>query len=253
MNTTRVTVAGPIGELVGTYLPPQNTPDFAVVWLHGLFGGRSKEKAVAMCTECTRRGWAFAAFDLRGHGESSGTKLDLSPSGFLEDLAAVRDWLAQRGHTRIGLVGTSMGGFVSAWFAKRYPKAVVGCVLLAPAFNYLSNYWNGLPPEKREEWQRTGRLHIETERVTGDVGFGLVAEREQFRSCDLARGWDTPTLIFHGLADTTVPYPDSLCFVQNVEDARVELRLLKDNHRLLTHMNTITAATGAFFADLLDS
>ena len=41
---------------------------------------------------------------------------DLRASRLLEDLAAVRHYLIGRGIRRLGLVGSSMGAFASAWF-----------------------------------------------------------------------------------------------------------------------------------------
>ena len=41
------------------------------------------EKTQAVEAACAARGWAFAAFDFRGHGTSAGTMLDLRPSGLL--------------------------------------------------------------------------------------------------------------------------------------------------------------------------
>src|SRR5688572_7186321 len=58
------------GHLAGTYLPGTTHPDFAVVWVHGFGSHRGGEKAETVRAECARRGWTFAAFDFRGHGES---------------------------------------------------------------------------------------------------------------------------------------------------------------------------------------
>src|SRR5215212_6244659 len=114
MTLPLATIPLPEGRLAGTYLPGAARPDFAVVWVHGFGSHRGGEKAEAIRAECARRGWAFAAFDFRGHGESSGAMHELRASGLLEDLGVVRDFLAERGHTRLGLVGSSMGGFASA-------------------------------------------------------------------------------------------------------------------------------------------
>jgi pimeloyl-ACP methyl ester carboxylesterase len=249
----RVQLALPIGgTLVGTYQPGARYPDYAVVWVHGFGSHRGGEKAEAVRGECERRGWTFAAFDFRGHGESSGSMYELRASGLLEDLAAVRAWLAERGHTRLGLVGSSMGGFASAWFAKGCPEAVIGCVLLAPAFGFLDRRWEGLTPEERDEWRRTGRRRVTNAWVDVEIGYGLVEERERFAPRHLVRDWRTPALLFHGLADDTVPDSDSLFFLRHVEYSRVEARLLKDgDHRLTAHKAAIASAAGAFYADLL--
>ena len=255
MNTVQVNVsltAG--GKLVGTYLPGAVSPDFATLWVHGFGSHRGGEKAEAVRNECASRGWAFAAFDFRGHGESTGTMHELRASQLLEDLAAVRDWLAERGHARLGLVGSSMGGFSSAWFTKQNADRVLGCVLLAPAFGFLERRWESLSPEERDEWRRTGRRRVKNDWVDVEIGYGLVEEREQFSPQLLVRGWRTPSLLFHGLADDTVPDSDSLFFLRHVEYPRVELRLLKDgDHRLTAYKGAIAAAAGAFFANLLDS
>ncbi|MBP3955720.1 alpha/beta fold hydrolase [Gemmata sp. G18] len=240
------------GHLTGTYHAATDRPDFAVLWVHGFGSHRGGEKAETVRAECTRRGWAFAAFDFRGHGTSSGTMHDLRASRLLEDLTAASAWLRARGHTRLGLVGSSMGGFASAWFAKRNPECVVGSVFLAPAFGFLERRWNTLTPEEQIAWVRTGRRLVKNEWVSVEIGIGLIEERDRFRPEDLVRGWRTPSLLFHGLADDVVPDSDSLFFARRVEYPHVELRLLKDgDHRLTAYKGAIAGATGAFFANLV--
>lgn len=240
------------GVLAGDYLSARDAEDFAVVWCHGFGSHRGGEKAEAVAEECDRRGWAFAAFDFRGHGATGGPMHELRASGLLADLAAIRHVLAERGHTRLGLVGSSMGGFAAAWFARQNVEAVVGVVLLAPAFGFLQRRWDRLTAEQRAEWQRTGRLRVTNAWVDAEVGYGLIEERGRFHVRDLAAGWRTPTLIFHGLADDVVPDVDSLEFLRRVEYPRVELRLFKDgDHRLTAYKDEIAAEAGRFFAGLL--
>ncbi len=254
MRTEPVFLDRPGGEwLTGTYARGTAHPDFAVLWVHGFGSHRGGEKAAAVAAECARRGWAFAAFDFRGHGESGGTMLDLRASRLVEDLGAIRDWLAGRGHARLGLVGSSMGGFASAWFAKRHPECAVGCVLLAPAFGFLDRRWDKLTAEEQAEWRRTGKRRVESEWVSIEIGIGLVEERAAFAPKELVRDWRTPALLFHGMADDVVPDTDSLYFARHADYDRIELRLLKDgDHRLTAYKDAIASAAGAFFAALLD-
>jgi pimeloyl-ACP methyl ester carboxylesterase len=252
MSAAPVCITLPTGALAGTYHTGKTHPAFVVVWVHGFGSHRGGEKAEAVCNECAKRGWAFAAFDFRGHGASSGTMLELRASRLLEDLEAVRAWLAEHGHTRLGLVGSSMGAFASAWFAKKHPEVVLGCVLLAPAFGFLERRWNNLAPEERDDWRTTGRRRVKNDWVDVEIGYGLVEEHNQFAPQDLVRDWRTPALLFHGLADDTVPDSDSLFFLRHVEYPRVELRLFKDgDHRLTAHKSAIATAAGAFFAHLV--
>ncbi len=251
MEPVSLTVSQP-ETLSGEYLPSTADLTFAVVWAHGFGSHRGGEKAAAVRDECQRRGWAFAAFDFRGHGDSSGSMRDLRAGRLLEDLAAIREFLKDRGHTRLGFVGSSMGAFASAWFARANPDTVLGCVFLAPGFTFLERRWNGLTEAQRAEWQRTERLRVKNEWVDTEIGYGLPADRGLYRPSDLAAGWRTPALLFHGLADAVVPETDSLDFIRQAAYPGVELRLLKDgDHRLTAHKDEIAAETGRFFARLL--
>src|SRR5262245_54820190 len=100
-ETVRIPVS--TGEIVGDLSFAQAAGDWAVVWVHGFGSRRGGEKSQAVEAACSRRGWTFAAFDFRGHGESSGPMRDLRAAGLLEDLAAVREHLAARGVRRFGL------------------------------------------------------------------------------------------------------------------------------------------------------
>lgn len=226
------------GEVLRGDLRPGS--ERAVVYVHGFGSHRGGEKALALADACARRGWTFAAFDFRGHGASTGAMRDLTASRLLEDLAAVREFLAVRGWSRLGLVGSSMGGFAAAWFAVWHPGAVTGCVLLAPAFRFLERHFAGLTDDDLAEWKRTGARRVRNEWVDVEIGYGLIEERSTFDPDDLARQWRTPTLIFHGLADDVVPAADSLTFAQATPYPKLELRLLKaGDHRLTTFKDEI--------------
>jgi pimeloyl-ACP methyl ester carboxylesterase len=221
----------------------------AVVFVHGFGGHRGGEKSVALAEACTRRNWPFAAFDFRGHGESGGLMRDLRGSRLLEDLDAVRAFLASRGVSRFGMVGSSMGGWAAAQFALRYPEAVTGCVLLAPAFRFVQRHWELLTPAQREEWQRTGVLRVKNEWVDTEIGYGIAEERDDFPPERLADAWSKPLLIFHGWTEDVVPAADSVAFLARTEYPDVELRLLKSgDHRLTAFKDMIAEEACRFFA-----
>jgi uncharacterized protein len=243
----RVEIRLSTGETLRGDLRTGDVPGPAIVYVHGFGSHRGGEKAGSLAAECARRGLAFAAFDFRGHGETGGPMRDLTASRLLEDLSAVRTFLADRGYSRLGLVGSSMGGFAAGWFAVHQPEAVAGCVLIAPAFQFLHRRWDELTPPERDEWARTGVRRVHNDWVDVEIGYGLIAERAAFEPGDLARRWRTPLVIFHGLADDVVPAADSLAFAEATPYPDVELRLLKSGDHRLTAVKDEIAAEGCRF------
>jgi uncharacterized protein len=237
----------PNGDVLRGDLSPGSDP--AVVYVHGFGSHRGGEKALALAAECARRNWTFAAFDFRGHGTSTGLMRDLTASSLLEDLTTIRSFLADHGHQRLYLVGSSMGAFASAWFAAKHPEAVGACVLLAPAFRFLDRRWEALTDAERDEWRRTGVLRFRNEWVDTEIGYPLVEERAAFDAAELARQCRTPLLVYHGLADDVVPASDSLAFLEATTNPDVELRLLKSgDHRLTAFKDEIAVEACRFFA-----
>lgn len=89
----------------------------AVVACHGLLSSKASRKYVQLADIAASAGIALIRFDFRSMGESSGGPEDMTLSGRLEDARAVLEFL--KGHpavdvSRIGLMGSSLGGVV-AW------------------------------------------------------------------------------------------------------------------------------------------
>ena len=226
--------------------------DFAILWIHGLGSHRGGEKAVAVRDECQHRGWSFAAFDFRGHGESSGDILELTASRLLADLQAIRDFLAAQGLQQLGLVGSSLGGFAAAWSARQIPESVIGCVFLAPAFRFLERRWQSLDAEQQAAWRDSGRFRLHNDWIDVELGYGLIEEQPLYRLEALAHGWAIPTLLFHGYNDTVVPWQESRDFFEAAETSCLELHLFRDgDHRLTAYKQEIAESVGRFFQQRL--
>jgi alpha-beta hydrolase superfamily lysophospholipase len=105
---------------------PTRTPSAGVVIVPGL--DSRKENHADFARVCHTAGLAALTLDIRGHGASGGV---LGP-GAVDDVIAAIDALRERGHTRIGVRGSSLGGFLALVAAPRSPH--VGCVVaICPA------------------------------------------------------------------------------------------------------------------------
>jgi pimeloyl-ACP methyl ester carboxylesterase len=222
---------------------------WAVLYVHGFGSSRAGVKAQAIERACARRDWTFAAFDFRGHGESGGGLLQLRVSHLLEDLAGVRDELANLGIRHLYSVGSSMGGWAATWFSLRNPQTVPACVLLAPALDFPSARWLSLTEDEQRQWEETGRLRLRNQWLDVEVGYGLAEERDQYPREQLAAGLTQPLLIFHGVKDEVIPYQSSLTFVEQAAGPLVELRLFKvGDHQLHPFADAMADAACDFFA-----
>jgi pimeloyl-ACP methyl ester carboxylesterase len=223
--------------------------DFAVVYIHGFGSTRSGQKAEALEAACRRRCWTFASFDFRGHGQSSGSLLELRGTGLLEDIETVRDYLVGRGIRRLCPVGSSMGGWAAAWFTLRHPQIVPACILIAPALDFLRSRWAMLTPAQKEQWQETGKLRVQSEWVNAEIGYGVAEERDAFPATQLAAELSRPILIFHGLKDDVVDPAHSLNLARNALSAATEVRFFgKGGHRLLAFADEMAEETCRFLA-----
>jgi pimeloyl-ACP methyl ester carboxylesterase len=223
-----------------------------VVFAHGFGSTWSGEKAFALEAECVRRGWAFVAFDFRGHGQSEGSMTDLRGARLIQDLDAVARWAARRMGGPLFLFGSSMGGWAAAWLSANAPECVTACAFVAPAFHFLE--WGDLSKEELEEWRRTGRRHFQNEGMDIEVGYGLAEESSTFPVSELAQKFVTPLVIFHGLRDEVVSYSSSIDFAVNCAASNVEIHLLKEgDHRLNLAKEELARGACDFFARSLSS
>ncbi len=94
-----------------------------MMW-HGFTGSRVEPHRLFVKTarRLAEEGFIVARFDFVGSGESDGEFADVTPQTEIQDALQVMHWMgAQAGvdRTKMGLIGLSLGGFVSACAASR--------------------------------------------------------------------------------------------------------------------------------------
>lgn len=101
------------------HVPDGAAPAPCVVACHGLSASKESDKYLMLGAELPAAGYALARFDFRGCGESSGREEDTTIATRIEDVAAVVKLLGRHEHLsgEVGLLGSSLGGFVAAHVA----------------------------------------------------------------------------------------------------------------------------------------
>jgi pimeloyl-ACP methyl ester carboxylesterase len=216
--------------------PPQGDPPapFCFLYLHGFGSDQSGEKADFFRAGALAAGLPFCSFDFQGHGQSGGALHDLSMTRNLADLGRVQEWLRERGHEKLCLIGSSMGGGVALWHAALHPESIVAGLHIAPALELekLLLLWAG--PERTQRWQATGTIHFQNDLVATDLDWSLVEDLRTYPLDDLLVRYQTPTLLLQGRRDESVPWRGVADFAARCAFTGIDLHLFADgDHRLL--------------------
>jgi uncharacterized protein len=191
---------GPLGVLRGALHRPVGltNPAPAVIMLHGFTGNHVEDQFLYAqgARYLAEAGFAVLRFDFYGSGDSDGTFDQCTVHTEVEDAARAVEWLGQQqgiNPDRIGVLGLSLGGCVTALLAGRDPRVKAAV------------FWNAvcLPS-----------LHFQDIPPSGDNAFIVGALRvgpnflPTFYACDplgAARQYRGPALIVQGTGDTVVP------------------------------------------------
>lgn len=181
-----------------------------VVYLHGFASSPQSSKAQFFRQRLEGEGFAVEIPRLDGGNFES-----LTITG---QLAVVHEALHDRPAI---LFGSSLGGYLAALYAARYPAAVTGLVLLAPAFQFPRRWRERYSLEELDRWRRAGSTTVfhYGENRDMNLGYQLMEDSVQYEDEPDVR---QPTLILHGTQDAVVPFSVSEAFCEHHPNARLE-------------------------------
>ncbi len=115
MRTEKVSFQSEGKRIAGIlHLPEKENPP-CVIASHGLLSSKDSEKYITLGERISKEGIAMLRFDFRGIGENEGSEEDNTISKKIIDLGAAIDFIRSYPGLgpRIGLLGSSLGGFLS--------------------------------------------------------------------------------------------------------------------------------------------
>ena len=140
------------------------------------------------------------------------------------------------------LLGSSLGGLVASWVAEQ--TAVQRLVLLAPAFNFLSQWLPRLGADALAHWQQNGLLPVYhyAEQRQIPLHYGFLTDARQYADASLRRA--VPTLILHGQQDEVVSFSGSQAYAAT--RPWVTLKALTTDHGMTDVIDPIWQAVQTF-------
>jgi hypothetical protein len=206
-----------------------------VIYLHGFASGPTSRKAQFFGARLKEAGIEVVVPDLaQGDFENLTISRQMAVIGRLA------------GDSPLRLVGSSMGGYLAALWAARYPEQVEKMVLLAPAFGFAERWQAIAGKEGMERWLKTGKLPIfhHAEERERDLGLAMYEDSRQWEG---EPEFTAPGLIFHGVKDTVVPVEASRAFA--ARHPNVRLIELNSDHELLDALPAIWEGCGEFLLE----
>lgn len=141
------------------------------------------------------------------------------------------------------LIGSSFGGLTAAWVGEQQLQ-VQRLVLLAPAFDFLSNWLPRLGEEQVRRWQSEQYLQVYHygEEKNLPLNYEFLTDASHYQEEQLQR--PIPTLILHGWHDQVIPIQASRNFA--AQRPWVKLLELDSDHALGNVQNEIWQAVQEF-------
>jgi uncharacterized protein len=211
-----VQIASPDGPVPAVVHLPACTPAPVVICCHGLLSHKDSAKFVAISDRFSRDGIAVVRFDFSGCGESRTAHRESLLFSRLRDLRLVLDYVHCQPWTngKIGLLGSSLGGYLSLLAAASGWKTIQAVVCWATPFD-LSRIRLALTESE------------ELEEVF-PKGFPL-GSPENLRALPPIPG----VLIVHGQQDETVSWQEAVTIYRQVGEPKRLLLMKTADHRLL--------------------
>lgn len=212
-------------KLAGAIHRPHGQGPFPwVVLSHGLFSDKESAKYIRLAEEIAKEGMAAIRFDYRGLGESEGLIEDTTISGRLKDLQEVVRFVIGRTDSkgRIGLMGSSLGGYLSLLQAPREPFSMATVVWATPS------HLNDLENEKAQgDLSRLGdEFYQDLKR------YDLLKELCKVKN----------VLIIHGDQDEMVPVDHAFKIHEHLQSPK-EIHIFPDGDHRLTNPEDRKKAT----------
>ena len=213
--------------------PTGNTKAPVITLCHGFSTSKDGRTCSSLEAILNRKGLSTFRFDFFGHGESEGRFEDITLSEAVNDVQRAVQVLKDTGHSKIGLMGSSFGGFASLIAASELPELIL-LALKSPVSDYLGLLIARDQGIDIPSWKQKGFISVKgSDGQNLKLNYPFYEDAETIKSQEAIKKIKIPTLIVHGDVDKTVPLEQSIQCARLLEDCRLEI--IKGADHTYTH------------------
>jgi len=228
-------------KLVGI-LEPVKT-DKIIVMAHGFTSSKDRPKFIKTTEALRNAGFAVLRFDFPGSGESDVEAITVA--GQVDDLKSAIKFARGKGYSKIGLLGSSLGGLDCIL---AYDKDIKTIVLLAPV-TAAKTPDEFKDPQKRQELIQQGYATVVNRGKEFRVEKEYLHERETVQQEKVLSAIKCPVLIIHGDKDDVVPLEHSQNALKYLPTSS-KLEVFKDgSHRLEEDLEKLSTIITNWFKE----
>jgi pimeloyl-ACP methyl ester carboxylesterase len=203
-------------------------------YLHGFLSGPDSNKGKFLFRKFQELGEELIRPDLNGENFEN-----LTISSQLEVVS--REMESTPG--KAVLIGSSLGAFIAVLAAQKHLN-IEKLVLLAPALDFVSRYFQNLSQREISGWKKNGNItlyHYAYEKEMR-LGYGMVEDAVKYKDIEFNRHIDT--LLLHGIYDEIVPSNVSVEYLQ--KNPKAQLIYFHSDHSLMNQLENIWRYTTLF-------
>ena len=194
-----------------------------IILCHGFTTSKDGRTYVRLEEKLNRKAFSTFRFDFFGHGESEGQFAEITISEAVDDVQSAIRFVKDSGYDRIGLVGSSFGGFASILAAGQSDDLFV-LALKSPVSDYLGLLIARDQDIDIQTWRKEGFISVEaSDGTNAELNYSFYADAEGIQGDSYAERIKVPTLIVHGDRDETVPLEQSRKVAELIPDCNLEV------------------------------
>ncbi len=175
----------------------------AVIIAHGFTSNKDRPRHVQLAKALSGNGITAFRLDFGGSGESGDREITIRAE--IDDLLSAIKLLKDKGYSKIGVLGESLGGIVAL---KAYNSDVKAMVLWAPVTKAVDQY-KRLTPEQKEQVEKWGYFTRDKNNKEFRIPKEYLGERRDLDTGSVLSRVKIPVMIVHGTADEDIPIGNS--------------------------------------------